>query len=286
VPNVHAGMAAAGAGVLVDGIRLHAFLEELSRLMEEAIARDEEERCPKGHGADARRKLGIDPVEFLDELLADEKARARLKKAIAAKERTSDHVTQAVMRKRECNATYDMIDAYRSLFLVKHPSRGAIVAETKRLVAYLRIRSRGRSRQRSVRPRTVACQTRACQMQCPNSRQKLLTMMSLRNRWTLNRRTLHQRTPHPWTKRRVRSLQQLSMTDLPCSTLTLTQVCQLQRPNGQKWLKTMSLRNRWTLHRRTLHRRTLHPWTKPRNSLRLRLHLRLRALTWHVAKRG
>eukprot|EP00966_Prymnesium_polylepis_P325958 7381892-Prymnesium_polylepis.1 len=74
---------------------------------------------PKGHGADPRRKLGLDEKEFLDELLSDEKACARLKKAIADVERSSDHTHQCLVRKRACNATYNMIDEYRALFLVK-----------------------------------------------------------------------------------------------------------------------------------------------------------------------
>jgi hypothetical protein len=186
---------AASAGLMVDGLKLHAFLLELSHVMEEAIAKDDpNDRLaayepggahhvafanaseatrdrrwsrwvpfvgrarrsvgqadhsalmgtgvahalnPKGHGADARRKLGIEPKQFLASLLADEGARERLKRAIAAVERGTDHVAACVTRKRLVHATYDMIDAYRDLFLVKHPSRGAMLAQTKRLVAYL-----------------------------------------------------------------------------------------------------------------------------------------------------
>ena len=183
-------------GIMVDGIKLHAFLLEVSRLIEEAIARDEpgagkretyepggarhvpfteagktvrNERFngimkffgrarravgkidysaimgsgvanalnPKGHGADGRRKLGLDVPVFLESLLKDEDARQRLKKAIAAVERPDDHVTDCVLRKHKSRATYNMIDVYRDLFLVKHPSRGRMLAETKRLVAYL-----------------------------------------------------------------------------------------------------------------------------------------------------
>ena len=193
--NLNAGAAAAASGLLLDGVKMYAFLQELSVLMQEAIARDDDKNrnpafehggarhvplskaCdtvwnnrwdrwlpfvgrarralgskdhsrlmgrgvanalhPKGHGADGRRKLGLDVDEFLDELLKDAGAVARLKNAIAAAERSQDHVAQCVARKRACHATYDMIDAYRALFLVKHPSRGAMLKETKRLVAYL-----------------------------------------------------------------------------------------------------------------------------------------------------
>ena len=93
--------------------------------------------CPKGHGSDERRKGGIDAAEFMDEIMANAKAVERIERAIAATKRSSTHVADAVKRKRACNATYDVIDAYRSLFLVKHPSRGAMLAETKRLVAYM-----------------------------------------------------------------------------------------------------------------------------------------------------
>jgi hypothetical protein len=171
------GTALAGmAGLSVCGIKLHAFMTELSRIVEAAEAQDTEKisleyepggsrhvtfkaGCdstkdrrwnrvhmfisrgrravgkadwsrilgqgianllnPKGHGADPRRKLGLDEKEFLDELLSDEKARARLKKAIADIERSSDHTHQCLVRKRACNATYNMIDEYRALFLVK-----------------------------------------------------------------------------------------------------------------------------------------------------------------------
>ena len=92
---------------------------------------------PRGHGDDVRRRLGLEPGAFLAALLEDEAVRARIKKAIADVERTDDHVKQCVLRKRQCHATYDMIDAYRSLFLIKHPSRGAMVAETKNLISHL-----------------------------------------------------------------------------------------------------------------------------------------------------
>jgi hypothetical protein len=185
---------AAGAGLLVDGVKMAAFLQELSALIAEAIARDEQPRMqayepggrlhvplskagertederwnrwvpfigrarrmlgvedhsrlmgrgvvnalsPRGHGADPRRKLGIDSRVWLEEVMADEGARERLKRAIEAVERPEDHNRACVTRKRACNATYDMIDAYRSLFLVKHPSRGTMLAESKRLLAYL-----------------------------------------------------------------------------------------------------------------------------------------------------
>ena len=182
--------------IMVDGIKLHAFMLKLSELMEEAIAQDDptartrdpdyepngrfhvpftqgshdtktrrwnrvskwynrarrtvgmhdhssmlgtgvaDALHPKGHGSQCC-KLGIDARAFLDALLKDDRARARLKTAIAAVERDADHVQKCVLRKRNGNATFNMIDSYRDLFLVKHPSRGAMVSETKRLVAYM-----------------------------------------------------------------------------------------------------------------------------------------------------
>jgi hypothetical protein len=90
-----------------------------------------------GHGSDPRKKLGLEPNEFLEALLSDEGTRARLKKAIADVERPASHVGDCVTLKRSANATYDMIDAYRHLFLIKHPSRRAMLSETRRVVAML-----------------------------------------------------------------------------------------------------------------------------------------------------
>jgi len=74
---------------------------------------------------------------YLQALLADPNVRDRLKRAIADIERSATHNSDCLKRKRRCHATYNMIDGYRDLFLVKHPSRGAMVAETKKLLAYL-----------------------------------------------------------------------------------------------------------------------------------------------------
>ena len=196
VLNEAAIAAAAAAGLLVDGVKLHALLLELSHVVAEAIARDDPAAHedafepggaqhvtyakskskstrtkrwtriqaflgrarravgdvdfsfmmgesiagtlkPRGHGADARRTPVRDPQAFLDALLEDVAVRERLKRAIASKERTADHVQQCVQRKRLAHTSYDAIDQYRDMFLVKHPSRGAMVSATKKLVAFI-----------------------------------------------------------------------------------------------------------------------------------------------------
>lgn len=154
-PLAVSGLAIAAAhGVLVDGVKLHDLLIELSKIVDEAIAQDDDRPnarseymvgegvanslAPKGHGADRRRKLvGQDVKSFLDALLRDDQARARLKRAIATKERPADHVRQCVQRKRMAHASYDAIDQYRDLFLIKHPSRGAMISEQKGLVGFI-----------------------------------------------------------------------------------------------------------------------------------------------------
>ena len=165
----------------LNGVKLHAFLLEVSRLLEEAIAQDDDPRepayepggarhvpvdkagdtardgrwtrwvkwstrstrslgrhdhswlagkaaanalNPKGHGADWRRKGGIEPKVYLLALLEDAGAKKRIKEAIAAAERDEKHLANCVRRKRQCHATYDMIAAYRDLFLVKHEPEG------------------------------------------------------------------------------------------------------------------------------------------------------------------
>ena len=94
--------------------------------------------APKGHGADPMRRLP-DANAMLASILNDSKAVAKLKAAIAAHERSSTHVQDCVMRKRGANASYATIDAYRDLFLVKHPSRRAMIAATKKLIEYLSV---------------------------------------------------------------------------------------------------------------------------------------------------
>ena len=188
---------AGGAGLMVDGIKLHNFMVALTKVMAAAIAQDDPDAGTrdaayepggarhvrfldaskstqgrrfdrvtkffdrarraigkkdysaavgtgvanalnrKGHGALEERYLGLETRAFLEALLRDEGARKKLKAAIAEVERSADHVNECVIRKRKVNSTYAMIDVYRDLFLVKHPSRGSMLAETKRLVAYL-----------------------------------------------------------------------------------------------------------------------------------------------------
>jgi len=195
LPNHNGGAMAMAAGLMVDGVKLHAFMAELSRMLAEELDEKETTResflpggenhvpvkeakvtlrrsrweawLPKfgyvkralsrkdhswlmgwgvahalnpklnGHGSDPRKKLGLEPNEFLEALLSDEGTRARLKKAIADVERPASHVGDCVTLKRSANATYDMIDAYRHLFLIKHPSRRAMLSETRRVVAML-----------------------------------------------------------------------------------------------------------------------------------------------------
>ena len=194
--NQNAAAMAASCGILVDGVKLHAFMTEVSKIMEEAIAVDDPKasaRDPafapngakhtpfpkacdtvrdtrwnrvvhffgrinravgktdastimgegiansiagKGHGADRRRRL-VEPGAFLDALLARPEVRERLKKKIAERERPADHVQDMILRKRKTCSTYDMIDGYRDLFLVKHPGRGTMNSHTKKLIAYL-----------------------------------------------------------------------------------------------------------------------------------------------------
>ena len=80
--------------------------------------------CGRGHGADPRMRI-VDRKPFLDALLERPEVRERLKKAIADAERPDDFVDQCILRKRKTHSTYDMIDAYRHLMLIKHPSRGS-----------------------------------------------------------------------------------------------------------------------------------------------------------------
>ena len=46
--------------------------------------------CPKGHGADQRRKAGVEPRAFLNRLLERPKVHTKLKAAVAAAERPAD----------------------------------------------------------------------------------------------------------------------------------------------------------------------------------------------------
>jgi len=101
--NSDGGAMAAGAGFLVDGVLFHAFLSNLLETPREMI------------GGTRGCRSSAEPSA----------------PSAAPTTRASSRARSAT----RCNATYDVIDAYRSLFLVKHPSRGAMLAETKRVVA-------------------------------------------------------------------------------------------------------------------------------------------------------
>jgi len=97
----------------LNGVKLHAFLLEVSRLLEEAIAQDDDPREPAYEPGGARHV----PVDKAGDTARDGRWTRWVK--------WSTRSTRS-----------DMIDAYRDLFLVKHPSRGAMLAETKRVLAY------------------------------------------------------------------------------------------------------------------------------------------------------
>lgn len=99
----------------------------------------------RGHGADPQRKL-VDPIPFFDSLFADRVSKYGhgrrqvieiVRAELARRERTDDYVRRAIERKRLGGASYNTIDAFRPEFLVKHPSRGQMRAEDKRLIAYI-----------------------------------------------------------------------------------------------------------------------------------------------------
>jgi hypothetical protein len=108
-------------------------LKDFSTMVGEGVANG---IVGKGHGADPRRKLGA-RGPLLDALLARPEVRERIKKKIAEMEKPDDYANKCILRKRKSCATYDMIDAYRDLFLIKHPSRSTMSVETKKLIAYL-----------------------------------------------------------------------------------------------------------------------------------------------------
>lgn len=83
-----------------------------------------------------RRKL-VESKPFLDSLLERPEVRERIKKAIVLIERPPDFVDSCILRKRAHHATYDMIDAYRDLFLIKHPGRTTMSSSTKKMIMYL-----------------------------------------------------------------------------------------------------------------------------------------------------
>jgi hypothetical protein len=94
--------------------------------------------CPSGHGQDARKKLGLDPNTFLQVLVwSNDDARERIKQEIAKAERKDNHVGQCLTLKRASNSTFAILDAYRHMFLIKHPSRRDIIGEARRVLAIL-----------------------------------------------------------------------------------------------------------------------------------------------------
>ena len=90
-----------------------------------------------GHGARGERQL--DFLTFVDALIGERDGicMRTIEKVIAAKKKGKDHVGHLLEVKQLARATYAMIDKYRHLLLIKHASRGEMVAEAHRLVNFI-----------------------------------------------------------------------------------------------------------------------------------------------------
>ena len=74
----------------------------------------------------------------MDQILTSRggKLREFLRKAIAEHDRTPDQTRKQLEMKRKNNATFQMIDGYRSEFKLAQASRGAFNVESKKIVAH------------------------------------------------------------------------------------------------------------------------------------------------------
>ena len=108
--------------------------KSFSELLADAISRATN---GKGHGARKLRKLVV-LRHFMNYFLDDRDGinRPAVKRMLADRERHDDHALHLLEKKMNANVSYNAIDEYRELFLVKHASRGDLIAAGKKLITF------------------------------------------------------------------------------------------------------------------------------------------------------